>query len=447
MGDNPRTFLRSLTWCLAAVLASGCATAAPRAVPPSEIPALQARLAADPDNGPLLALTATSLVAAERCAEAVPLTRGADITADQAWPILVRGLCLEEGGDLAGAMAQYRAYLADHPRGEGAAPVRGRLLLAQEEAAVARVRASTAGDTDADAPPPNSVAVLPLEIEGDARYQPLSRGLAAQISSDLALLDRFSLVERLSLQTLLGELERTQSPLFDSTTTPRFGRVVQAGRLVQGTGSLPAEGPIGLDAQVISLDGEVTGAGAQSGSLDDLFRLQKELVFAIAGQLGYTVSAAERARILENGTRNLQAFLAYSEGLELQAQGDHAGAAARFGTSYRLDPGFDDAYEALETSVGADVASTSGPAGILGTVTLSGNGVDQALQPPGTAGADPLGLAILSGASDVSATQGEQVTGGGTGSGTVDPIQNLTTPAPPPTQLLGIIRLTIRIPG
>jgi len=446
MGHMPR-FLRRLTGCCAAVMAAGCATTAPRPVPPAEIPALEARLEAEPGNTELRALTATSLVAADRCAEAVPLTRGADITAEEAWPVLVRGACLEEGGDPAGAIAQYQAYLSDHPRGDGAAPVRGRLLLAQEAAAVARVRAAEAGDTDAETPPSDRVAVLPMEIEGDERFQPLSRGLAAQISSDLALLDRFSLVERLSLQTLLGELERSRSPLFDSTTTPRFGRVVQAGRLVQGTGSLPADGPIGLDARIVSLDGEVITAGAQSGSLDDLFRLQKELVFAIAGQLGYTVSAAERARILENGTQNLQALLAYSEGLELQARGDHAGAAARFGASYQLDPGFEDAFQELETSVGADVASASGTSGLLGSVAASGQAVNDALQPPGTTGADPLGLAILSGASDVSATQAEQITGVGTGGATVDPIQNLTTPPTPPAQLLGIISITIRIPG
>ncbi len=438
--------------CSPVLLLGGCAQTTdvvPQPVPRAELPELQARLAANPLDPELQRLMATSLVAADRCDEAVTLARLAPSTAVDPWPVLTAAQCLEREGAYSDAATLYEGYLGRHQEGRGVPAVRGRLLLARERSAIVEARAVVEGSVIPAAPSEATVAVLPLAVAGDERYRPLGRGLAAQINSDLLTLGRFTMVERLNLQAVLTELERVNSPMMDSTTTAAFGRIVQAGRLVHGAAEIPAGAPVRLDAEVVSSTGEIVSAGQQVGALEDLLRLEKELVFGISRQLGYVVSTAERTRILNNGTQNLMAFLAYSEGLELQRLGDFSGAAARFGEAYRLDPDFQEAREALEASTGAEVTTAFGPTEITRTIVEADVLARAAVQVDRPGVPDLFDLALVSGVSDVASTQGEQATRtvGGTTGGAFDAIQNLSSPATPPPSLIGLIRIVIIVPG
>jgi tetratricopeptide (TPR) repeat protein len=406
-------------------------------------------LAANPEDRELQRLVATSLVAADRCDEALTLARLAPSTAADPWPVLTAAQCLESEGAFSDAATLYEGYLGRHQEGRGVPAVRGRLLLARERSAIVEARAVVGGAVIPAAPSEDAVAVLPLSVAGDERYRPLGRGLAAQINSDLLTLGRFTMVERLNLQAILTELERADSPMMDSTTTPAFGRIVQAGTLVHGAAEIPGGAPVRLNADVVSSTGEIVSAGQQVGALEDLLRLEKELVFGISRQLGYEVSTAERTRILNNGTQNLMAFLAYSEGLELQRLGDFSGAAARFREAYRLDPDFEEARESLEASAGAEVTISFGPTEINRAVLGADALARAAVQADPPTGPDPFDLALVSGVSDVASTQAEQATRtvGGTTGGTFDAIQNLNSPATPPPVLIGLIRIVIIIPG
>ena len=101
----------------------------------------------------------------------------------------------------------------------------------------------------------------------------------------------------------------------DPTTAARVGHLVQAGKLVYGVATIPASGPIKMQASVVQGSGEVGDAGQANGTLRGLLAMEKDLVVQLVGRLGYTLSEAERRSILDNGTQNLQAFLAYSRGL------------------------------------------------------------------------------------------------------------------------------------
>src|SRR5207244_643443 len=80
---------------------------------------------------------------------------------------------------------------------------------------------------------------LPLVIAGDSGVQPLSRGLAELIATDLAYIRTLRLLERLQIGMLLDELKLGRSDRVDPATAARVGRLLRAERLVQGTATLP----------------------------------------------------------------------------------------------------------------------------------------------------------------------------------------------------------------
>ena len=407
-------------------------------VPIERIPSLAAEYERDPSDGELRRRLAASYAAAGDCVSASAITAGAEPTAADAWPVLVDGVCRERvaGGDTA-AIRAYREYLGRYPEGRGATLVRGRLLLAEEREAVRR-----AGTEPTTVPDNDVVAVVPLRlVSADPRYAALEVGLAALLITDLQLLGRFPLVERLSIRKIADELELADDGLVDPATAARLGRIVQAGRLVTGSIAIPADGTIAVDVTVTSaIDARSTGSGLRSARLEELFDLEKELVFDIARQLGYAVSEADRERILQNGTRNLQAFLAYSQGLEALDRGDYATATARLAEATRLDGGFTSAREMLQASEGARASEAVGGADVLAAEAEAVEGVESAIggSPVGGALETALHTAIF----DIAPTQSEGATSPSGERKLNSVVQQPAAPSVP-----RLLRIVVIIPG
>lgn len=344
----------SITVLLSTSLLAACGGQRPSQVTPADIPDLEARLAREPDNPALRVRYAAALFADNRCDQATTEARRAQQQrpADAvAW--LVIGQCAEKAERFEEALTGYRAFLAQHAEARGASAVRAREQLALRAYSNQRARLALQNEAQlsAQAADPNTIAVLPLTIASpDTSYQALSLGLAQMITSDLSLIRRFRLVERLQLSALLGELQLGQTERVDPGTVARVGRMVQASRMVQGLATIPPEGEIRLEASVVQGTGEVTAPEAVMGRFRDLLRLEKDLIVALSARLGYQLSEAERRMILENGTQNLTAFLAYSRGLLAEDAGDFQRAAAYFSDAVRADPGFQAAQEQYQSA-------------------------------------------------------------------------------------------------
>jgi len=203
-------------------------------------------------------------------------------------------------------------------------------------------------DTLAEDISPRAVAVFPLSYQGgDKKYAPLGRGLAEMISTDLAQIDELQLVERVRIEALLDELKLAESQYVDPATAPRTGQLLGAGRLVGGAYSVLDE----QDVRVETAFAEVQEAGASSNvesysdALDELFALEREIVFGVVDRLGIELTAREREQIERVPTRDLQAFLAYSRGLEEEARGNFEAAADAFRRAHEIDPEFSKAAE------------------------------------------------------------------------------------------------------
>src|SRR5437660_1265997 len=231
---------------------------------------------------------ADALVKAIRAAASVVARAGLALEPGNVLGPLVLGACREQADRYDEAVAIYSDFAAQHPNARGVAALRAKAQLALRAAAERAARQALAREAElALAPPePATVAVLPLVIAGDSGVQPLTRGLAELIATDLAYIRTLRLLERLQIGMLLDELKLGQSDRVDPATAARVGRLLRAERLVQGAATIPRRGPVQLSATVVTSTGVVRPVGQVTGPFPKLLDLEKQVVFDLAAQLG-----------------------------------------------------------------------------------------------------------------------------------------------------------------
>ncbi len=212
-----------------------------------------------------------------------------------------------------------------------------------------------------------NVAVFPLSYQGvDEKYSALGRGLSEMLTVDLGKVSELNLLERLRLQTLLDELALAQTEFIDPESAPRVGKILGAGRIVAGSVNVMEEDRLQVD--LFSWDivnRNFPEAVTESDELDNLFRMEKQLVFGIIDEMGVEITPEEREDIQRIPTQNLQAFLAYCRGLEQEAAGNPAAAARFFQQAAQIDPNFQEAAIHAEAAEGLSTAGGS-PDQVLG---------------------------------------------------------------------------------
>jgi TolB-like protein len=306
------------------------------------------------------------------------------------------------------ARTVYGDLLATKPTGEVARLLNGRLTLLARKELHATARASLAHETELSRTPPdpNTVAVFPFRYTGqDSTLRPLERGLAALVVSDLSHVRRLRLVERERLQALLDEMKLAASGRVDPATGARSGHLVGAGQVVQGQFQEAPGANLRLDATMVRAgDAQIAATGSARDPLSQLFDLEKSVVFQLLTKTGVPISPAESIAISERPTKDIQAFLLYSRGLEAQDRGDFRAAGESFRAAAQRDPSFQAAAQQAQSSDAAQSAggtSDNGLASIVGGGNLPGGS-----GPSGTAEALQLGIntTVPSGATIVDAT-------------------------------------------
>lgn len=383
--------IRALTRGAVCLGVAGCAGArmAPVApVTPVELEELEADLVRHASDADEITRIGIRFYDAGRYTRAADVLGAAVLLRSDAFPALVyRGLSFEALARYDSAQTVYAA--AAHLRLNGAQrrELEGRRsLLARRQLAVDIRRAVARESTIAAAPPPaNSIAVLPWLYVGDnEELRALERGMAHLLVTDLAKVSRIQLLERERVQALVDELQLTAGGRVDPSTGARSGRILGAAHVVQG--SLREQGGSGvleLEASVVNTaDAKVDGSRRFRDRLQDLFTMEKQIVFEVLDQLGINPTPAELRAISERPTADLQAFLAFSRGLEAQDRGDPLTASGYYSSAAIRDPGFRVAREralAADRQAAAEVSSAplvavanpvpgEGETGLLGTI-------------------------------------------------------------------------------
>jgi len=388
---------RALVVAVACALLAACASGGARTTSPTPegLAALEAQRAQHPTDPDLNLRLAKAYYAANRFAEArsalaTVLLQQPDNRVAQTY----LGFTYEGLEQFDSARAVYGSLLAVRPTGEVSRLLNGRLALLARKELHATARAALANESElARTPPdPSTVAVFPFRYTGqDSALRPLERGLAALVVSDLSHVRSLRLVERERLQALLDEMRLNVTGRVDPTTGARSGHLVGAGQVVQGQfQELPSAG-VRLDATMVrATDASVAATGSGREQLSLLFDLEKSVVFQLLGKMGVPLTPAESLAISERPTRDLQAFLLYSRGLEAQDQGDFGAAGASFRAAAQRDPSFQAAAQQAQSS---DAAQSAGGA-TESDVAAAVGGAAQGGTPGGTT--DALTIAVNS---------------------------------------------------
>ncbi len=355
----------------------GCASARGTqsvAPTPVDIPALEARRQQSPSDPALL----TRLGIAYYDSKDFPLARDVLLAAlaldEERFPAaLYLGLTYEQMGHLDSARTAYAgaANAARSSAQRNEARARLQLLTRTELAEAAREAIAREAELSAETPAPNTIAVLPFRYLGNEQaLRPLERGMAFLIVSDLSKVGRLRLLEREHVQALVDELELSESGRVDQSTGARSGRLLRAAQVVQGSlQDVPNRGHLRVDANIVNAsDAAVAASGWAADKLQQLFAIEKEVVLQLLQRVGIGLTPAEERAIKERPTADLQAFLAFSRGLEAEDRGDYTTAAEEFGAAAQRDRGFRSARErqavnqrlASQTRLGLDDVAALG---------------------------------------------------------------------------------------
>jgi tetratricopeptide (TPR) repeat protein len=431
---------------LAACVGGGAGTTQ---ISPADLSALEAQRAQHPTDPDLNLRLAKAYYAANRFADArkalgVALTQQPNNRVAETY----LGLSYEGMEQFDSARTIYTTLLATKPSGEIGRLLNGRLTLLARKELHAAARTSLAHETELSRTPPdpNTVAVFPFRYTGqDSSLRPLERGLAALVVSDLSHVRRLRLVERERLQALLDEMKLAASGRVDPATGARSGHLVGAGQVVQGQFQEAPGANIRLDATMVRAgDAQIAATGSGRDPLSQLFDLEKSVVFQLLTKTGVPISPAESIAISERPTKDLQAFLLYSRGLEAQDRGDFRAAGADFKAAAQRDPTFQAAAQQSQSSDAASSASTTSD-NSLAAVVGGGAGVPSGGPPAGTTQALQLGIntTVPSGA-----TISDQVGNNPTSQPRTDPLceaADCQGPIKPPT-VIGTIIIIIKRP-
>jgi curli biogenesis system outer membrane secretion channel CsgG len=201
--------------------------------------------------------------------------------------------------------------------------------------------------------PKKTVAVLYFDnYTGRTDYDPIGRGIASMMISDLSSVEEIQFVERERVQDLETEMEASHSKYYDSTTAIRMGRIVSAEYVI--TGALTALQPnIRIDTRVIRVaTGEIVKTAQVTGKEDKFFDLEKELANKLIDGLGIALSPEEQQQLAEQQEKNridaMSTMLNYSQGLALMRQKNYVAAAPKLQSALSASPNSALVEEALQ---------------------------------------------------------------------------------------------------
>ena len=206
---------------------------------------------------------------------------------------------------------------------------------------------------------PNSVAVLYFNNKsGQAKLNPLQKGMAVMLITDLSKVEQLQVVERVRMQALLDEMDLGTSGVMDASTAPTVGKLLGAYFVTSGDILKSSSQDLALTSSVLDVPFEsITNQPTVAGSLDQLVKMEKRLLFSIIDQLQITLSPAKKQELEVPMSVSATALLALFLGIDHSDKGQYSQAAQMYEQALVEDPNLKMAKSALQELKGMGLTS------------------------------------------------------------------------------------------
>ncbi|MBN2410967.1 hypothetical protein JXQ31_04690 [candidate division KSB1 bacterium] len=223
---------------------------------------------------------------------------------------------------------------------------------------------------------PNLVAIFPLKYRGqNLEYENLGIGLGEMMITDLSQVPGLNIVERIRLNTLMQEVALGQSGLVKEGTSPQYGKLLGAGRVITGYYDIFENKNLRMNMEYWDYINQKPPLNANSSNtLENLFLMEKRMVLGIVSTMGIELTPEQKKEILYIPTKNIHAFIAYCNGMERQDAGQIEQATQFFQQALQLDPKFEQSKEKLMENETTVLMESSNRKKILASVDNIGGG-------------------------------------------------------------------------
>jgi len=193
------------------------------------------------------------------------------------------------------------------------------------------------------APEKPSIAVLPFDnLSGDPEQDSFADGLSEDIRTSLAKLDKVLVIDRRSSSKYKGKAVKVQEVARDLNVTHVLdGSVQKSGSRLHITAQL-VDGRTGGQKWAESYDREAV----------DIFAIKDEIVLKILPNLVADLTKDDSARVTAHGTKNLQAWLLYRDGMKhfrRSTKEDNIRARELFEAAIAIDKNYSEPYSGLSS--------------------------------------------------------------------------------------------------
>ncbi len=168
-----------------------------------------------------------------------------------------------------------------------------------------------------------TIAVLDFDnnsIVQKQQLEPLRTGLADMLSTEISQIEAFKVVERKKLKDLLSEISLGQSGVLDPSTAQQVGKLLGAQTMLLGGFVNMFGGKMRIDVRIVEVETGVTlKAVEETGNVDNLFEMVKELAKDISDVFEVKLTDSDKQRLKQNrGSDNFEATLYFSKGIEFE---------------------------------------------------------------------------------------------------------------------------------
>lgn len=187
---------------------------------------------------------------------------------------------------------------------------------------------------------PNTLAVLYFRNRSSREeLSPLQKGLSLMLITDLSTVENLQVVERAKLQALMEEMGLGVSGLVEQGSAPRVGKLLGAGRLVGGDFEEAKQNWLYVQSRLLDVQSTSVIAQPESeGLLGELFRIEKDLLFAILKELKIEVTPQLEKKLRKPCSTRADALFALFRGIDASDKGEYEKAAELYRKALDLDP-------------------------------------------------------------------------------------------------------------